>query len=154
MTDENTPADGYVLRQAPPLNTALEGEATPLSFLASISAQRAARWAAEVDGLWLHGYWGYDWAEAHIKAVGVAALNATTANVSLSASTPSGYPLRARARWYGLNLACELDRADEYWIDATNALLYVLDGPATASDARYASPAQQRPRALESLNLP
>lgn len=30
MTDENTPADGYVLRQAPPLNTALEGEATPL----------------------------------------------------------------------------------------------------------------------------
>ena len=112
-----------------------EGEATPLSFLASISAQRAARWAAEVDGLWLHGYWGFDWAEAHVKAVGVAALNATTANVTLSGATPSGYPLRARARWYGLNLACELDSVDEYWIDATHGLLYALDGPHTAADA-------------------
>ena len=46
---------------------------------------RAANWADEPDG-WLHGYWGFDWADSHVPIRSVAPVK------------PGGNNTRERAR--------------------------------------------------------
>ncbi len=76
-------------------------------------------WANETNIL-LYGYWYYDWADSYEN---VKSVNAETQEVLL-AEPGSAYGYREGARYYALNLLCELDQPGEYYIDRENLYLY------------------------------
>ena len=83
------------------------------------SARILTSWSAEQDP-WLHGYWTYDWTDSY---VGIA--NITGADEGAVQMTPEPpTPVNPDARFYGVNLLCELDVAGEYFINAANGTLY------------------------------
>ena len=87
---------------------------------------RALRWAAEPDG-WLHGYWGFDWADSHLPIRGVhqakPARNSTAVRARISVAAPVLYGFKPGAKFYGVNLRCELDAPGEYYVDKPNSEL-------------------------------
>lgn len=83
---------------------------------------RPSRWQLE-RGIWLRGYWCFDWAEDVVK---VSLLDKE--NKWLGLSTPHTFGLRqgnpSPRRWYALNLLEELTRPGEFYLDAVRNLLY------------------------------
>jgi hypothetical protein len=82
-----------------------------------------ARWNA-ATGVWLQGYWCYDWYEETIQvgAIDAAQRRITLAQPSLY-SVMQGNP--SPRRWRALNLLEELDRPGEYYVDRASGLLYL-----------------------------
>ena len=82
-----------------------------------------ARWNA-ATGVWLQGYWCYDWYEETIQ---VGAIDATQRRITLA--TPSLYSVMqgnpSPRHWRALNLLEELDRPGEYYVDRAAGLLYL-----------------------------
>jgi hypothetical protein len=103
------------------------------AFARVVEWQRAAG-----NSTWLHGYWGFDWAENHVHVSRIRTTNdtnGTRALLEIDPGTPPNYPTRPQARWYAENLLQELDAPDEYWIDQHALLLYVLKpAPKSASE--------------------
>ena len=86
------------------------------------SGDRPSRWNVEA-GVWLHGYWCYDWYAEVIRVKGV---DREKRRITLAA--PSLYSVRQGnpqpRRYYALNVIEELDRPGEYFIDRAAGLLY------------------------------
>ncbi|MBN1353032.1 right-handed parallel beta-helix repeat-containing protein [candidate division KSB1 bacterium] len=77
------------------------------------------RWANEKDGC-LAGYWYWDWSEGYQKIDKV-----DPATKTLYLKEPyHNYGYGDRARYYGLNLFCELDQPTEWYLDRDTGLLY------------------------------
>ena len=97
------------------------------------SGERPSRWNVDA-GVWLHGYWCYDW---YAEVIQVQSINPQTRSITLAA--PSLYSVRqgnpAPRRFYALNLLEELDQPGEYFIDTAAARLYFWP-PAPLADAR------------------
>ena len=103
------------------------------------AGDRPRRWK-DVDDLWVHGFWAWDWANSYER---VASLNLDQRVVRTAA--PHGlYGFRAGQRFYWLNLLEELDQPGEWFLDRKSNMLYfwppapvtsgetllsVLDGP-------------------------
>ena len=83
---------------------------------------RPARWNVEA-GVWLHGYWCFDW---HDEVIRVKSVDRERHQITLAA--PSQYGIKPRnpspRRWCALNLLEELDRPGEYFIDRNTGVLY------------------------------
>jgi len=83
---------------------------------------RPARWDVKT-GVWLVGYWGYDWYE---EAIQVRAIDVGQRQIALAA--PHVYTIRpdnpAPRRYRALNLLEELDEPGEYYIDRAARVLY------------------------------
>ena len=96
---------------------------------------RPARWNVEA-GVWLHGYWCFDWYDEVIR---VKSVDREKHQITLAA--PSQFGIKPRnpspRRWCALNLIEELDRPGEYFIDRDAAALYFWP-PAPLSGARIA----------------
>lgn len=76
-------------------------------------------WANETNIL-LYGYWYYDWADSYETVISVDKENKEV----LLAGPGSAYGYREGARYYAINLLCELDQTGEYYIDREHSLLY------------------------------
>ena len=59
----------------------------------STSDPRVLKWAAEPDP-WLHGYWGYDWADSYVPLAGVSQVPPTliSHNLRLKSFCESQFP--------------------------------------------------------------
>jgi len=86
------------------------------------SGDRPARWNVEA-GIWLLGYWCYDWYEEAIK---VKALNRDKRQITLA--QPAVYGINqgnpSPRRYCALNLLEELDQPGEYYADRAAGRLY------------------------------
>ncbi len=86
------------------------------------SGDRPARWNVE-GGVWLLGYWCFDWYEEAIK---VKAVNRETRQIMLA--RPAAYGVKqgnpSPRRYRALNLLEELDQPGEYYVDRKSGLLY------------------------------
>lgn len=101
-----------------------------------------SRWTSAVaSGIWMHGFWRWDWADEVYKVVNI---NTTTRQITVRSrksqyalqnytlcspsgvSNPSGSFLSnpTKRRWYAFNLPEELDAPGEYFIDITERKLY------------------------------
>ena len=86
-----------------------------------VETDRPARWVGEPEP-WVFAYWHHDWAELYEPLSGVdpaAKLLLRTPGVKPNYGITPG-----RARWYALNLLCELDTPGEYYLDRQNGKLY------------------------------
>jgi parallel beta-helix repeat protein len=79
---------------------------------------RLARWAA-ATGVWVNGYWWWDWADEQLP---VERIDASAGTVTLG--LPHRYGLRASAKFFVTNLPEELDAPGEYWIDVEAGAIY------------------------------
>ncbi|MDB6026118.1 MAG: hypothetical protein JWM68_2341 [Verrucomicrobiales bacterium] len=110
-----------------------EGDKSDRPGIFEYSDARPDRWNAE-QGVWLQGYWCYDWYEETIKVKSIDREKnqitlATPALYSVKQGNPS--PRRFRA----LNLLEELDEPGEFYIDRVAGILYFWP-PAPLKEAR------------------
>jgi len=83
---------------------------------------RPERWA-DVNEIWVHGYWAYDWANSyeHIASI-------DTQKHLIKTRPPYGnYGFRAGGhggRFYFLNILEELDEPEEWYLDRQTGILY------------------------------
>ncbi len=110
-----------------------EGDNSNRPGIFEYSDARPDRWNAE-QGVWLQGYWCYDWYEETIKVKSIdrdknQITLATPALYSVKQGNPS--PRRFRA----LNLLEELDEPGEFYIDRVAGILYFWP-PAELKEAR------------------
>lgn len=93
---------------------------TPSIF--EYSGDRPARWNVQ-NGVWLLGYWCYDWYEESIK---VKAIDQTNHQITLAALPHYGIwqGNSAPRRWRAENILEELDEPGEYYLDAQSGELY------------------------------
>eukprot|EP01052_Picozoa_sp_SAG31_P024499 SAG31_NODE_2089_length_6472_cov_4.907893_3_plen_448_part_00 len=89
-------------------------------------AARLPAWAAEREP-WLHGYWKYSWADGYVPLTSATELPNGTIKVGVKkAGGEGGSHVLTGARFYGLNLLCELDFPGEFYIDDPTGTLYVI----------------------------
>ena len=85
---------------------------------------RAKRWDFD-RGVWLHGFWCYDWSDEALKA---ATYNAATGELRLAVKHAYGigspWSKTSKRRFYALHVFEELDRPGEYYLDRENNRLY------------------------------
>ena len=85
---------------------------------------RAKRWDF-TRGVWLHGFWCYDWCDEALKA---GTYNPTTGELRLAVKHNYGIGSARRKdskhRFYAIHVFEELDRAGEYYLDRPNNRLY------------------------------
>jgi parallel beta-helix repeat protein len=85
---------------------------------------RAKQWDFE-RGVWLHGFWCYDWCDEALKA---ATYNPTTGELRMAVKHAYGigspWPKESKRRFYALHVFEELDRPGEYYLDRKNNRLY------------------------------
>ena len=88
----------------------------------TFSGDHPARWA-NVDKLWLEGYWCFDWASETIR---VQSVDPDARQITLAAQhvygLGKGNP--APRRYRAINLLEELDEPEEYFIDRSENVLY------------------------------
>ncbi len=77
------------------------------------------KWAKE-NNILLHGYWQFDWADSYES---VESINPENQEIKLKYSS-SAYGYREGARFYALNLLCELDSPGEWYLDRNTLILY------------------------------
>ena len=106
------------------------------------SGDRPARWKVE-SGVWLLGYWCYDWYEEAIK---VQAVDRDKRQITLA--RPAVYGIKqgnpAPRRYRALNVLEELDQPGEYYLDRAAGRLYLWP-PSTMAEAHIV---------LSTLNAP
>jgi hypothetical protein len=83
------------------------------------AGDRPRRWS-KPDGVWVHGYWAWDWANSYER---VASLD--TDKRLVKTHPPYGqYGFRKGQRYYFLNVLEELDQPGEWYLDREGGLLY------------------------------
>lgn len=106
------------------------------------AGDRPARWDVAA-GVWLLGYWCFDWFE---EAIQVKSIDREKRRITLA--RPALYSVRqgnpSPRRFYALNLLEELDQPGEFYIDRTAGRLYLWP-PAAVCGARVV---------LSTLNAP
>ena len=97
------------------------------------SDEHTERWA-QVEDLWLEGYWCFDWAAETIR---VQSVDAVTHRITLAQQHVYGLGSgnSAPRRYRAVNLLEELDEPGEYFIDRTEGALYFWP-PAPMEGAR------------------
>ena len=94
-------------------------EAGDLTGGFTYDGDRPSHWAPAND-IWVHGYWGYDWANSYER---VSRLDPE--NRLVETAPPHGnHHFTPGQRFYFLNVLEELDQPGEYYVDQTNGILY------------------------------
>ena len=87
-----------------------------------VAGDRPARWA-NAPGVWLGGYWCFDWAFDTIR---VGSIDTATGDITLAVQHHYGIGggNSGSRRFYAINLLEELDSPGEYYLDSAKGLLY------------------------------
>ena len=85
----------------------------------SYQGDRPDRWL-KADDLWLHGYWGWDWADFYLR---VASIDRHSREIILHGPDVA-FGIKAGARYYALNVLEELDEPGEWYLDRNSGVLY------------------------------
>lgn len=98
-------------------------------------ATRLPLWTKEPNP-WLHGYWFYSWADGYTPLVAATTSANGEVNVTVAGvNKENGADVKAGARFYGVNLLCELDAPSEFYIDDRTGRMYFYppqgSGPAS-----------------------
>jgi hypothetical protein len=109
-----------------------ENSAATVFTASDISQDAVERWiattsAAQLQDVWLHGFWAFDWADNYIRLTNMS-WNATY-NETLLQYDPATIPLYqivSGARFYVVNLPALLDAVGEYYIDQEAGFAYML----------------------------
>ena len=95
---------------------------------------RAKQWNFD-RGVWLHGFWAYDWSDEALKA---ASYDAETGELRLAAKHAYGIgrpgATKDNRRFYALHVFEELDQPGEYYLDRQKQLLFFWP-PSDLADA-------------------
>ena len=75
----------------------------------------------EEKGIWLHGFWVWDWADQRIP---LGRLDPASRTLSLAGQPGRNYDLRKGQWFYAENVLPELDSPGEWYIDRQSGLLY------------------------------
>ena len=90
---------------------------------------RSARWAGE-KGIWLHGFWVWDWADQRIP---LGIFTPSTHSLSLAPQPGRSYDIR-KGQWFNAeNALSELDSPGEWYVDHETSILYFWPPAAPAS---------------------
>jgi len=81
---------------------------------------RLARWADE-QGIWLHGFWIWDWADLRVP---LASVDAATDTLTIDATAGRPFRLRTGQWFYAENALPELDSPGEWYLDRDSSILY------------------------------
>lgn len=81
---------------------------------------RLARWANE-KGIWLHGFWVYDWADLRLP---LGSVDGAAHAISLGPQPGRSYDLRKGQWFYAENVLPELDSPGEWYLDRDAGILY------------------------------
>jgi hypothetical protein len=99
-----------------------DGDSAGKTGIFEYSGERPGKWQA-ADGVWLQGYWCYDWYDEVIR---VAAVDPATHRITLAAphvySLMQGNPSPRRYR--ALNVLEELDQPGEFVVNASSGIIY------------------------------
>lgn len=97
-----------------------------------VAGDRPARWA-NAPGVWLGGYWCFDWSFDTIR---VAAIDVATGEITFAVQHHYGFGggNPGPRRFYAINLLEELDSPGEYYLDPERGLLYFWP-PESLADA-------------------
>lgn len=76
-------------------------------------------------GLWVHGYWRYDWMDTYINLVSISEAGVCTRN---NATVPQNQ-FTVGSRFYALGSLDFLDSPGEYHVDRTTGVLHYLPDP-------------------------
>jgi hypothetical protein len=134
MTLARWPNDGWatIAKIIAPGSHPRIGDKGTLGGVFEYSGDRPSRWNVQ-NGVWLHGYWCYDW---YSEVIQVKTIDREEHQITLAApslySVAQGNP--SPRRYYALNLLEELDQPGEYAIDAKAGLLFFWP-PAPLKDA-------------------
>ena len=80
---------------------------------------RADHWS-QLEDVWLHGYWMFDWADSYLPLKSVDAIQHT-----LTVPPPQDtYGIAKGKRFYVLNALSELDTPGEWYLDRKTGVLY------------------------------
>lgn len=123
MTLARWPNDGFVKiagiprdQQAPDEHGGTLGK-LPGGFL--YEGDRPRRWK-DLDDVWVHGYWAYDWANSYERVASI-----DTDRRLVKTAVPYGnYGFRPGQRIYFLNILEELDAPGEWYLDRGAGILY------------------------------
>jgi len=122
MTLARYPNSGYMH-----IASALDAEGKPGSGIVATTEgkfvcddPRPARWVNE-KGVWLHGFWVWDWADLRIPLCSVDAASRT---LSLGPTPGRTYSMRTGQWFYAENVLPELDTPGEWYLDRDTAILY------------------------------
>ncbi len=100
-----------------------DGDKRGLAGSFEYAGERPARWIVR-EGVWLQGYWCYDWYD---EAIRVAGINPASRRIDLAAphlySLMQGNPSPRRYR--ALNLLEELDQPGEFYVDRKSGCMYL-----------------------------
>lgn len=135
LTLARWPNDGWatIAKIIEPGSRPADGDRLGRGGVFQYSGDRPTRWNVAA-GVWLRGYWCYDWYEEaiRVKAIDRAARRATLARPAVY-GVKQGNP--SPRRYYAVNLLEELDAPGEYYIDRASGSL-LLWPPAELRSAR------------------
>lgn len=80
---------------------------------------RISRWAQEKDA-YCHAFWYWDWWDSYGRVADID----TTLKAIVFEEPYDYYGYRDNCRYYGVNLKCELDAPEEFYLDRDSSLLY------------------------------
>ncbi len=124
MTLARWPNTGWatIARVLEPGSNPREGEITQRPAAFAYAGDRPARWKT-TEGIWLQGYWRYDWYDEVIR---IGAVDPAAHRITLAAphlySLNQGNP--SPRRYCALNVLEELDQPGEFYLDRTKNVLY------------------------------
>ena len=81
---------------------------------------RLARWAGE-KGIWLHGFWVWDWADQRIP---LGSVDAAAHTLSFVPGAGHTYGIKTGQWFYAENVLPELDSPGEWYLDRDTSILY------------------------------
>jgi len=82
---------------------------------------RIARWAGE-KGIWMHGFWFWDWADQRIP---LASVDPAKKTISMETHQTSAYGIRRGQWFYAENVLPELDSPGEWYLDRETGMLLI-----------------------------
>ncbi|MEN8230110.1 MAG: right-handed parallel beta-helix repeat-containing protein [Bacteroidota bacterium] len=97
------------------------------------AGDRPSRWS-DVDDIYIHGYWVYDWWDEVLK---IKSIN--TNSREIYPQSDSRYGFQKDARYYFMNILEELDSPGEWYLDKQEGILYFWP-PADIKESKISFP--------------